>query len=132
MPTMITMRSKLFIQSRGWFRSRSSWMRFSIWNPHPWLTVKTSASMEGHMQAPSGNRTVRHSLAARLDALGLTLPAPPTPLGAYVEASAFGNLLFLSGILPVRHGKLEVSGRFGQELSIKDGQEAARLAALNA
>jgi enamine deaminase RidA (YjgF/YER057c/UK114 family) len=63
--------------------------------------------------------------------LGIKLPAPPTPLGAYVESSDTGNLLFLSGMLPVAGGKLAVSGRLGADLTIKQGQEAARIAALN-
>jgi enamine deaminase RidA (YjgF/YER057c/UK114 family) len=60
------------------------------------------------------------------------LPAPPTPLGAYVESSDAGNLLFLSGILPVVNRKLAVAGRLGDSLSVEQGREAARIAALNA
>jgi enamine deaminase RidA (YjgF/YER057c/UK114 family) len=62
----------------------------------------------------------------------IVLPQPPTPLGAYVESAEAGNLLFLSGMLPVVKGKLVVSGRLGEDLSVEHGQEAARLAALNA
>ena len=57
---------------------------------------------------------------------------PPTPLGAYVESSDVGNLLFLSGTLPVVNGKLAISGRLGENLSVKEGQEAAHIASLNA
>jgi len=64
--------------------------------------------------------------------LGITLPEPPTPLGAYVEASDAGNLLFLSGTLPVADGKLVFAGRLGGNLSVKEGQDAARIASLNA
>jgi enamine deaminase RidA (YjgF/YER057c/UK114 family) len=53
-------------------------------------------------------------------------------LGAYVESSDTGNLLFLSGILPVVNRKLTLAGRLGEELSVAEGQEAARIAALNA
>ncbi len=60
------------------------------------------------------------------------LPAPPTPLGAYVESSDVGNLLSLSGMLPVVDRKLAISGRLGENLSVKQGQEAARVASLNA
>jgi enamine deaminase RidA (YjgF/YER057c/UK114 family) len=66
----------------------------------------------------------------RLAELGILLPAPPTPLGAYVESTDTGNLLFLSGILPIVDGKLVFSGRLGRNLSVKQGQEAARLASL--
>jgi enamine deaminase RidA (YjgF/YER057c/UK114 family) len=68
----------------------------------------------------------------RLHELGLVLPKPPTPLGAYVEASQAGSLLFLSGILPIVNGKLAMTGRLGGNLSVEQGREAARLAALNA
>jgi enamine deaminase RidA (YjgF/YER057c/UK114 family) len=68
----------------------------------------------------------------RLKELGINLPQPPKPLGAYVEAVQTGNLLFLSGTLPVEAGKPKYVGRIGDELSVDEGQRAARLAALNA
>ncbi len=81
------------------------------------------------MQAPNGNPD---GLASRLSQAGIELPAPPTPLGAYVESSSGGDLLFISGTLPVVNHKLAISGRLGDNLSVKEGQEAARIAALNA
>jgi enamine deaminase RidA (YjgF/YER057c/UK114 family) len=88
--------------------------------------------MEEHMLAPSGNKTLTGNLSSRLDKLGIVLPTPPTPLGAYVESSDAGDLLFLSGMLPVANRKLAISGRLGENLSVKEGQEAARIASLNA
>src|SRR5579863_5045936 len=94
--------------------------------------------MEGHMPAQSGNMivstsmTVAGSVSERLEELSIALPAPPKPLGAYVESSDTGNLLFLSGMLPVVNRKLAISGRLGENLSVKEGQEAARIASLNA
>lgn len=84
------------------------------------------------MQALSGNASVKNDVSSRLTELGIVLPAPPTPLGAYVEALEIGNLLFLSGTLPVVNRKLAIAGRLGENLSVKDGQEAARIASLNA
>jgi len=84
------------------------------------------------MPAPSGNKPVAASPSSRISELGIVLPAPPTPLGAYVESSEAGNLLFLSGILPIVDGKLAISGRLGENLSVKQGQEAARIASLKA
>jgi enamine deaminase RidA (YjgF/YER057c/UK114 family) len=69
---------------------------------------------------------------SRLRELGLVLPKPPSPLGAYVEASRVGSLLFLSGTLPLVAGKLAMSGRLGANLLPEQGYEAARLAALTA
>jgi enamine deaminase RidA (YjgF/YER057c/UK114 family) len=68
----------------------------------------------------------------RLRDLGIELPRAPTPLGAYVEAVQTGNLLFLSGTLPVEGGVPRFLGRIGGELSVEEGQRATRLAALNA
>jgi len=76
--------------------------------------------------------TTKDGLGSRLSELGIVLPAPPTPLGAYVEAADTGNLLFLSGTLPVVNRKLAIAGRLGESLSVKEGQEAARIASLNA
>src|SRR5690348_6178377 len=86
--------------------------------------------MEGHMQAPSGDKL--SSSGSSLSKLGIVLPAPPVPLGAYVEASDTGHLLFISGTLPVIDRKLAMAGRLGESLSVKNGQEVARIASLNA
>ena len=84
------------------------------------------------MQARSGNRQVTGSPSSRVRELGLVLPTPPTPLGAYVDSSDVGNLLFLTGMLPFVGGRLAVSGRLGENLSPQQGQEAAGVASLNA
>jgi len=87
--------------------------------------------MEELMQANgdlNGLRTHRE----RLEALGIQLPTPPTPLGNYVETSLVGSLLFTSGILPFVDGKLLFTGRLGADLTVAQGQEATRSAALNA
>jgi enamine deaminase RidA (YjgF/YER057c/UK114 family) len=68
----------------------------------------------------------------RLKDLGLVLPPPPTPFGAYVEAVRIGKLLFLSGMLPVIDRKPQYVGRLGGELSVEDGRKAAELATLSA
>ncbi|MGH9475324.1 MAG: RidA family protein [Terriglobales bacterium] len=64
--------------------------------------------------------------------LGIHLPAAPTPFGTYVEAVQTGNLLFLSGMLPVVDHKPKYSGRVGQELDVEAGRDAATVAALGA
>jgi enamine deaminase RidA (YjgF/YER057c/UK114 family) len=68
----------------------------------------------------------------RLKDLGIAMPAPPKPLGAYVEAVQAGNLLFLSGTLPVEGGAPKFQGRIGKELTLEEGRAATRLATLNA
>ena len=68
----------------------------------------------------------------RLQDLGIQLPAAPTPFGTYVEAVQTGNLLFLSGMLPVVDHKPKYLGRLGKELDVKTGRDAAFTAALSA
>jgi enamine deaminase RidA (YjgF/YER057c/UK114 family) len=71
------------------------------------------------------------SAEQRLKELGVRLPAPPEPFGAYVEAVQTGKLLFLSGMLPTEGHSAKFVGRVGAELDVEAGREAARLAALN-
>src|SRR5580700_9543277 len=78
------------------------------------------------------NHSTVAKAGSRLRELGMVLPTPPSPLGAYVEVSQVGSLLFLSGTLPLVNRKLAISGRLGADLSVDQGREAARLAALNA
>ena len=67
----------------------------------------------------------------RLAELGIELTPPPTPLGAYVESLQTGNLLHLSGILPVIGHEPKFVGRLGRQYNVEQGRETARLAALN-
>ena len=71
------------------------------------------------------------NLEARLRELNLVLPDPPKPLGAYVPAVEVDGLLFLSGMLPLKEHRRMWIGRVGTELTVMEGREAARLAALN-
>jgi len=70
----------------------------------------------------------------RLKELGLSLPPAPKPLGAYIPVVRTGNLLFLSGQLPLVEGKLpaEYTGKLDVEVGIETAQAAARQATLNA
>jgi enamine deaminase RidA (YjgF/YER057c/UK114 family) len=68
----------------------------------------------------------------RLQDLGIQLPAAPTPFGSYVEALQTGNLLFLSGMLPVVEHKPKYLGRLGKEVDAESGRDAVRTAALGA
>ena len=67
----------------------------------------------------------------RLSELGIVLPQPPTPLGAYVEAVRSGNLVFFSGMLPVVENRPQFVGRVGGGLTPEDGRRAAVTATLN-
>ncbi|MDY7511249.1 RidA family protein [Ralstonia wenshanensis] len=67
----------------------------------------------------------------RLAARGLVLPPPPRPLGSYTAVSQAGDLLFISGQLPLQDGKVVWQGQIGKDLTIEQGRSAAELAALN-
>ena len=82
------------------------------------------------MVSPSSSQ--RGQAEQRLKELGVVLPDAPRPLGAYVEAVQSSNLLFLSGMLPVKDGKLQFVGRVGKELDESAGRDALRIATLNA
>lgn len=84
------------------------------------------------MPTSDSERITSSSPSSRIRELGLTLPTPPTPLGAYVRSSDAVNLLFLSGMLPFVNGKLAISGRLGDNLSVEQGRKAAFMASLNA
>jgi enamine deaminase RidA (YjgF/YER057c/UK114 family) len=67
-----------------------------------------------------------------LQELAIEVPAAPTPFGSYVEAVQTGNLLFLSGMLPVVDHKPKYVGRLGKELDREAGRDAAYTAGLGA
>ncbi|TAL27523.1 MAG: RidA family protein [Nitrospirae bacterium] len=68
----------------------------------------------------------------RLKELGISLPEAPRPLGSYVPCVQAGNLLFLSGILPLRDGKLMLTGRVGEAVSLGEAQGEAKQTVINA
>jgi enamine deaminase RidA (YjgF/YER057c/UK114 family) len=66
----------------------------------------------------------------RLKELGLTLPAPRAPMANYVPARRVGNLIYTAGqVSGTADG--EIKGKLGQELSVEQGRQAARVCALN-
>lgn len=68
---------------------------------------------------------------ATLSEMGLRLPNASAPAGSYVPAVQTGNLLFVSGQIPVEEDGTRHLGRCGEGLAIEDAQAAAKLCALN-
>lgn len=68
---------------------------------------------------------------ARLAELGIELPEAPAPVASYVPYTVSGKLVFLSGQINVWNGEFGPSGKVGVDVTIEQGQEAARLCALN-
>jgi enamine deaminase RidA (YjgF/YER057c/UK114 family) len=68
----------------------------------------------------------------RIKGLGIEIPGAPKPLGLYVEAVQSGNLLFLTGAMPIIGGGPRFTGKIGTDLTAQEGFEATRLAVINA
>ena len=70
-------------------------------------------------------------IAARLSEMGITLPEAAAPAANYVPYVISGNLLYISGQLPLEGGKVAVSGHLGKTVDVAVGQRAAELCAIN-
>ena len=68
----------------------------------------------------------------RQNELGLSMPEPPQPAGAYTRAIRAEGLIFVAGQLPLRNGEIAYAGKIGSDLSVDEGFAACQLCALNA
>ena len=68
--------------------------------------------------------------------LGIELPDAPRSAGSYVQVVTTGNLVFVSGQIPVEPGsipmQIKFKGKVGRDISVEEGQKAARLCTINA
>ncbi len=71
------------------------------------------------------------NIDTKLTSLGITLPTPAAPVANYVGFVKSGNVVFISGQLPLENGKLQFVGKVGSEISADDAKKAARLCAIN-
>ena len=71
------------------------------------------------------------SYEERAKSIGIKIPQPAAPVGAYLLAVQGGTLLFTAGQGPVRDGVSIFKGKVGRDLTVEDAYEAAKLAALN-
>ena len=67
----------------------------------------------------------------RLRELGIELPPPPEPVGNYIGAVQVGDLVFLGGVSNRVGGVLKYRGKLGRDLTLEEGYDAARMAAIN-
>lgn len=67
----------------------------------------------------------------KLKELGITLPSPIAPVANYVPFVKTGNQVFISGQLPIENGEVKFVGKLGENISIEDGQKAAKICAIN-
>ena len=71
------------------------------------------------------------SIYENLRKLNIEIPKPPDPVGAYVAYKRTSNLLFISGQISIDANGNITKGKLGKELSIEQGQAAAKLCAIN-
>ncbi|MDE2333055.1 MAG: RidA family protein [Rhodospirillales bacterium] len=69
--------------------------------------------------------------AQRLAELGITLPTPAAPIANYVAFTLAGDLLVVSGQLPLVDGKILHTGKLGAGVSVEQGSAAARASCIN-
>jgi enamine deaminase RidA (YjgF/YER057c/UK114 family) len=70
-------------------------------------------------------------IEARLKELGVTLPTPPMPVASYVPVTISGNIVFVSGQIPIAGGAIKYVGKLGVDVPMEAGQAAAQLCAIN-
>lgn len=70
-------------------------------------------------------------IADRLKQMGIELPEPPKPVASYVGFVRHGDLVFISGQLPLLDGRVTSIGILGRDVSTEDAAEAARICAIN-
>ncbi len=75
--------------------------------------------------------TNQKPIESRIQELGITLPSAPTPVAAYVPARRIGNLLFVSGQIPIADGTLLATGRVPDQVGEELARTCARQCALN-
>ncbi len=71
------------------------------------------------------------TIEAKLANLGLSLPTPPKPVAAYIPCVRTGNLVVVSGQLPMAAGQLLATGRVPSVVDLEQAQECARPCVLN-
>ena len=71
------------------------------------------------------------SIEEKMKELGIELPAPPKPMGAYVPYVIAGALVYIAGEKATVNDELVFKGKVGKDLTLDEGYEAARIAGLN-
>jgi enamine deaminase RidA (YjgF/YER057c/UK114 family) len=95
------------------------------------FSIAAPAAIVAAVSVRTEESQVTSAIEQRLAQQGLELPPAPAPAANYVPYTIGGKLLFVAGQLPFRDRRVAVVGRLGAEVSLAQGQEAARLCALN-
>tara|TARA_Y100001960_G_scaffold314679_1_gene379224 strand:+ start:146 stop:601 length:456 start_codon:yes stop_codon:yes gene_type:complete len=70
-------------------------------------------------------------ISENLKKLNIEIPDAPSPVGAYVAFKKSGNLIFISGQLPISSDGKMIKGKIGKDLKLEDGQQASKLCVIN-
>jgi len=70
-------------------------------------------------------------ISENLKKLNIKIPDAPSPVGAYVAFKKSGNLIFISGQLPISSDGKMIKGKIGKDLKLEDGQQASKLCVIN-
>lgn len=71
------------------------------------------------------------NIEKKITELGINLPEAAAPAAMYVPVKRTGNLLFVSGQIPVKDGQMQFTGKAGKDKTLEEAQQAARLCAIN-
>ena len=66
----------------------------------------------------------------KLESIGIKLPNPPTPAGSYIPVVKVGNLLYISGQIPMEDGKVLFTGKVSDD-NLETAQKSAKMCAIN-
>lgn len=66
----------------------------------------------------------------KIESLGIKLPSPPTPAGSYIPVVRTGNLMYISGQIPMNNGKVMFTGKVSDD-NLEIAQQSARMCAIN-
>jgi len=72
-----------------------------------------------------------NAVEQKLSELNITLPPSVMPAANYVPYTVSGNLVFVSGTLPMKDGKPQDIGKLGKEFTVEQGQQTAKLCGIN-
>ena len=71
------------------------------------------------------------SIEENLKKLNIILPPAPNPVGAYLAYRQSKNLIFISGQISIKADGNLIKGKVGTDLTLEEGQEAAKICAIN-
>jgi len=71
------------------------------------------------------------TILSKLNEMNIEIPDAPSPVGAYVAFKKTNNLIFISGQLPLKKDGQLIKGKIGKDLTLEQGQEAAKLCLIN-